>query len=588
MKQKVSNTLKNNSLFIKMFLITAISIVSVSLLITFSSLRMASDLFTDTFSITNMKVLNQIETRFELYSFAIVSAANDVQNNGTIKRGLTNSNENAVETARSNHSIIEQMERIYRNIESYNANMIVLGDEERLYNMNYSNWPISWEALKDNAITQSAINSPRTLQYEFIPSNTFTNKPMIVATKALMERSTDYVYGVLYFPIREEQLKEFYEEYTSRGNEVLLINEQGTIISSNQDELVGVNAMDVLNLAKEVELEELEYKDVHVFDREYMLMSEYLPTYNMYLVNLVDRSVLMNNLVNPTEIIMISVGIVLLAVMVVFVISRRMTKSISELVNQISDMAKYDFNKPVTETGGYEAKKIADSFNFMLNELQEYVDLVVQTQKKQRTAELRALQHQINPHFLYNTLTSVKFMVQQGKKEKATDTIHALISLLQSSLSNINQTITVEEEIKNLKDYVLINQSRYGEQIKVNYFISPDCLDYHLPKLVLQPFIENAFFHGFNKKKEGFIQILIAKKSEFLVCEVIDNGDGMEMEGNQIKVNLKGKRHLFSGIGVRNVHERIQLLYGNQYGVELTSAKGEGTRVKVELPLQKG
>lgn len=564
-----------------------ISIVAVSLLITFSSIRMSSNLFMDTFSISNTKALEQIETQFESYSFAIVSATNEVQNNGTIKKVLTQENQNAIETSKSYHDISWQIERIYPTVESYDANMIVLGKNERLYNMNYSNWPVSWEVLRNHPITQYTMNQPNTLLYQYMPSTSFNDEPMIVATKALMERSTGEIYGVLYFPIREAQLKEFYEGYTSMESELLLVDETGKIVSSNKEKMIGNESIDVLTLAKEVESEEMEFKDVHVFDKDYMLMSQYLPTYNMYLVNLVDKDAVLNNLVNTKEILLISLGIVLLAVIIVFIISRRMTNSISRLVKQISTMAKHDFNVPVAETGGYEAKKIANAFNYMLNELQEYVDLVVLAQQKQRSAELMALQHQINPHFIYNTLASVKFMIQQGKKEKATDMIHALISLLQNALSNVDQTITVEQEITDLKNYVLINQSRYGDGIKVNFFISPDCLDFQLPKLILQPFIENAFFHAFNEKKEGFVQILVSQKGDNLLCEIVDTGDGMEIKGDHTKEDIKEKRHLFSGIGIRNVHERIQLLYGEEYGVEISSEKGEGTKVKVELPLQK-
>lgn len=587
MKKKAFLILRNNSLFIKMFLIMVISIVAVSLLITFSSIRMSSNLFMDTFSISNTKALEQIEIRFEDYSFAIVNAMNEVQNNGTIKRVLTQQNESAIETSKSYHDISRQIERIYPTVEAYDANMIVLGRNERLYNMNYSNWPVSWEVLRNHPITEAAFNEPNRLLYQFMPSTSFNDKPMLVATKALMERSTGEIYGVLYFPIREEDWKELYEGYTSTENKVLLVDRTGKIVSSNQEEMIGQETPELLSMAKEVENEEVEFKDVQVFDTDYLLMSQYLPTYDLYLVNLVDKDAVLENLINTKEILLISLGIVLLAVIVVFIISRRMTNSISRLVKQISTIAKYDFNKPVAETGGYEAKKIANAFNYMLNELQEYVDLVVQAEQKQRSAELMALQHQINPHFLYNTLASIKFMVQQGKQEKATDMIHALISLLQNALSNVDQTITVEQEITDLKNYVLINQARYGNGIKVNFFISPDCLDCQLPKLILQPFIENAFFHAFNEKKEGFVQILVSQKHGSLVCEIVDNGDGMEIKGDHTKEDIKEKRHLFSGIGIRNVHERIQMIYGEEYGVEITSNKGEGTKVKVELPIQK-
>lgn len=563
-----------------------LSIVAVSLLITFSSIRMSSNLFMETFSISNTKALEQIEIRFEDYSFAIVNATNEVQNNGTIKKVLTQENTNAIETSKSYHDISRQIERIYPTVESYDTNMIVLGNNERLYNMNYSNWPVSWDVLRNHPITKYTINRPNTLLYQFMPSTSFNDKPMIVATKALMERSTGEIYGVLYFPILEEQWKELYEGYTSTENEVLLVNRAGQIVSSNKEEMIGDKADELLALAEKVEDEGLEFKDVTISGTDYMLMSQYLPTYDMYLVNLVDKDAVLANLINTKEILLISLGIVLLAVIVVFLISRRITNSISRLVKQISTSGKHDFTKPIDETGGYEAKKIANAFNSMLNELQEYVGLVVQAQQKQRSAELMALQHQINPHFLYNTLASIKFMIQQGKKEKATDMIHALISLLQNALSNVDQTITVEQEIKDLKNYVLINQARYGEGIKVNFFISPDCLDYQLPKLILQPFIENAFFHAFNIQKEGFVQILVSEKGGNLLCEIVDNGDGMEIKGDHTKEDIKEKRHLFSGIGIRNVHERIQMLYGEEFGVEITSEIGNGTKVKVELPLQ--
>lgn len=563
-----------------------LSIVAVSLLITFSSIRMSSNLFMETFSISNTKALEQIEIRFEDYSFAIVNATNEVQNNGTIKKVLTQENTNAIETSKSYHDISRQIERIYPTVESYDTNMIVLGNNERLYNMNYSNWPVSWDVLRNHPITKYTINRPNTLLYQFMPSTSFNDKPMIVATKALMERSTGEIYGVLYFPILEEQWKGLYEGYTSTENEVLLVNRAGQIVSSNKEEMIGDKADELLALAEKVEDEGLEFKDVTISGTDYMLMSQYLPTYDMYLVNLVDKDAVLANLINTKEILLISLGIVLLAVIVVFLISRRITNSISRLVKQISTSAKHEFNRPIAETGGYEAKKIANAFNSMLNELQEYVGLVVQAQQKQRSAELMALQHQINPHFLYNTLASIKFMIQQGKKEKATDMIHALISLLQNALSNVDQTITVEQEIKDLKNYVLINQARYGEGIKVNFFISPDCLDYQLPKLILQPFIENAFFHAFNIQKEGFVQILVSEKGGNLLCEIVDNGDGMEIKGDHTKEDIKEKRHLFSGIGIRNVHERIQMLYGEEFGVEITSEIGNGTKVKVELPLQ--
>jgi two-component system sensor histidine kinase YesM len=145
----------------------------------------------------------------------------------------------------------------------------------------------------------------------------------------------------------------------------------------------------------------------------------------------------------------------------------------------------------------------------------------------------------------------------------------------------------VAQEVENLKHYVLINQKRYGERIKVNYFISPDCLSYKVPKLVLQPFMENAFFHGFNQKHEGSINVLIWKDGGTLICETVDNGDGMEISAETKLPKQKRKQQLFSGIGVKNVHERIQLMYGEEYGVTISSELGEGTKVHITMPINK-
>lgn len=342
---------------------------------------------------------------------------------------------------------------------------------------------------------------------------------------------------------------------------------------------------ELLKHAKEIDEDGLDYKNAIVMDRNQIILTEYLPSFDLYIVNLVDKKLVMKNLIDTKAIIFISITIVSIALFIVFLISRRLTKSLTNLVKQISNMPKYDFDQYVTVSGSYETRELANTFNYMLDELHDYVEELMETQKKQRKAELAALQQQINPHFLYNTLASIKIMVEQGNKENAGETIRALISLLQNTVGNISETISVEQELMNMKNYAFINQMRYGQRIKVNYYISPDCLAFQLPKLIIQPFIENAFFHGFNKKSDGYIHIMIAQEGEKLVCEVVDNGDGMQVNREHRLPSHKSKRQLFSGIGVNNVNDRIKLLYGKEYGVAITSQIGKGTRVKIHLPL---
>ncbi|MBM7539870.1 cache domain-containing sensor histidine kinase [Amphibacillus cookii] len=574
-----------NGLFIKLFSVTLISIILVSTLITLSTIRVSTNLFLETFSITNSKIIQQITSQFNHFSATVATTVNQIENNGVIKRVLNEEDDDSVTLAGSYYQVNQELERIYTNLQTFDANLVVSGRNQHLYNMNYIYWPVSKPYIESLRITEKAHASPHALTYHAMETAVIENDRVIVAVKALTERLSDYIYGTVYISIRESQLREFYQGYTSEGNDVILIDQTGQIVSSSQAGLIGTEEHDLLAIAESTYLSDQEHTEVEWGKRDYLLLTEYLPGFDMYLVNLIDRQMVVRSLINTGEILLISVVIILFALGMVWFVTRRITKSLTRLVKQISKIAKYNFSERVTEEGGYESNQIAKAFNHTLDELETYVGIVLESQKRQRNAELKSLQHQINPHFLYNTLTTVKFMVMQGDPEHAMSTIHALITLLQSTLGEVSETVTVEQELENTKNYVTINQARYGERIKVNYFIGPDCQSLHLPKLVLQPFIENAFFHAFNKKKDGFIQILIRRHGKFLYGEVVDDGDGMVINKDKFPTKYKKKSQLFSGIGMRNVHERIQLLYGDQYGVEVTSELSKGTKVTIKLPI---
>lgn len=206
-------------------------------------------------------------------------------------------------------------------------------------------------------------------------------------------------------------------------------------------------------------------------------------------------------------------------------------------------------------------------------------------QKEKRKAEISALQMQINPHFIYNTLSSIKWLVWQENKSKASEVIDAFISLLRNTISNKNEMITVSDEIENLKNYVLINHVRYGDKINVNFFVMPECEGYIIPKLILQPFIENAFFHAFTDRDSGSIHVFVNKNNENLICEIIDNGIGMTSEDlKNIYTGNHKKNNNFTSIGINNVNDRIKLIYGDNHGVNITSEPERGTIVKLSLP----
>jgi two-component system, sensor histidine kinase YesM len=568
-----------------MFSLTFMMIVIVSITITWTTIRMSEDFFIEKFSITNSKVMNEVKTSFESFNYSIVLASNNLLQSSTIKRTLTEKETN-YEKMSSYYNMGQQMNRIQSNLDVYEVGIILTGINGVSYTTDSNYWPITEQELRTDTITLTTLNEPKKLLYQFDHRITQKDDRYIVASKAMMDRISGNVYGVMYFTIKENEFKRLYSSYTSPGNNVFVIDKSGMIVSSSQTEQIGEKAEEFLDYAKKVEANSNQYIIENFMGKDQIILMEYLPVLDMYLFNVIDRQTAIGELIDKRDIFLISIGIVFVALIIVFLISRRMTGSLSRLVKQISNVPKYDFDQYVSVTGTYETRQIGNAFNSMLDELHEYVEKLVLSQKKERNAELAALQQQINPHFLYNTLTSIKFMVRQGGIEETESTINALISLLQNTIGNVSETITIKQELDNLKNYVFINQKRYGNRIKVNYFVTQDCLDFQIPKLILQPFIENSFFHGFTRKPEGYINVLIWQEDGNLICEVVDNGDGMDVTSDTKLPKTNRKQQHFSGIGVRNVHERIQLIYGGSYGVEISSKLGEGTKVHFSLPIR--
>lgn len=224
----------------------------------------------------------------------------------------------------------------------------------------------------------------------------------------------------------------------------------------------------------------------------------------------------------------------------------------------------------------------------MLDEMQQYIDKLMEVEKAKREAEIHSLQMQINPHYIYNTLASVKWLIWQGNKEKSVQVIDVFIRLLRNTISNKKEFITLKEEIENLKDYVIINQTRYGNSVNVEYYVLPDCEEQKIPKLILQPFVENAFFHAFPQGQQGTISIFARMSEGQLKIEIIDDGIGMDNQTVRTLLDKsEGQKEHFTGIGVNNVDDRMKLIYGQNYGILIESKRGEGTKITLCFPENK-
>lgn len=304
------------------------------------------------------------------------------------------------------------------------------------------------------------------------------------------------------------------------------------------------------------------------------------------IVSVVSKESLFSDL-NQTR-MMALLNLVLAIFLMIFVnqyVAVRITDPLKKLEKSIQGIEMKQ--QPVVYIGGPpEIQHLGLTIRFMVEELQELTDKMVKEQEEKRKNELDALQSQINPHFLYNTLDSIMWMIESERYEDAVSMVQALGRLLRISLSRGKNVISVGDELQHARSYLAIQRYRYKNKFTSYFEVEPDIEQYKTIKLVIQPLIENAIYYGMEYMDgEGEIHIRAYTREQDLYLEVEDNGPGMPEE--QVEHLLTGgekARQKGSGIGLKNVNQRIQLYFGTQYGLEIESEPDEGTVVRIHIP----
>ena len=292
-----------------------------------------------------------------------------------------------------------------------------------------------------------------------------------------------------------------------------------------------------------------------------------------------------SNVGEVTRILVLSALAVLLAALLSsIVISRALSrplKGLSAAMRQFEKSADRFTYAPVG--GAREVQALSESFGHMVVKIQQLMDTVRREEINLRKTELKALQAQINPHFLYNTLDSISWMCEQGRNAEAVQMVNALAQLFRISISKGHELIPIRSELRHAESYLKIQQHRYKNQFSYRFDVDEGCLDFLCNKITLQPIIENAIYHGINGLvDEGEIVITLRADGSDVVFTVADNGVGMEEE--QIQAILRKERSDHTGIGIKNVNDRLKIYFGEGYGITIRSEPDEGAVVTIRMP----
>lgn len=284
----------------------------------------------------------------------------------------------------------------------------------------------------------------------------------------------------------------------------------------------------------------------------------------------------------------IVIGICIFSAMLGILISHQFHKRMKVLVQAMEQVENGNLAVNVPILSNDEIGKISVSFNEMCKKLQDYINQVYNAEIQRKNAELNALQAQIDPHFLYNTLESIKAQALKAGDEKAAQMVCLLGNLFRWSSRYKEKVVYLEDELDYMKSYLELMNYRLDNQLDIDIVSEDRYLDYGIPKLILQPIIENTIRHGFSEEGEKrIVGIVVKQKQEKLEITVYDNGKGISPERlSRIKENLEEAaiNEEGSSVGIRNVNQRIRLMFGTEYGVMIRSIENIGTAIKIVLP----
>lgn len=568
----MKKTFKEYELFTKLMIILFIALFTQAMIISFFIYDRSKNAYIDLFDKSNELALGKIQRDFETLNDNIENTLTTVATNSAVEDYFS-ANEQTSLKKFNNLKEIQQMNRSFTAISPYiNYDLMIFGESGRTFVGNDMVTNIDAPTFIQSDVIQKVRENKASTQMVFVDFG-LTKRDQTSQSILFIKKLTsafNQIYGYAVLAITSDEFANLFNDTIhSDISKIYLINDSNEIIASNEINLIGTKT----DLLKDLASNETKTIGHNRFTR--------VPLYrqNSALISKIDIHSLTNQMGVILPIILFNLITVLVVGAFVFSYMNRQTKSIYALIHSLKHLKNVPKATQVKVQGTYETKILGTTINQLLTTIDENYMTSIENEKKKRTLEIQTMQAQIHPHFIYNTLTSLKFLIWQKENQKAISGIDNFIDLLRSTIGKKDERITVKEELKSVKSYINILSLRYGEDISTRLMIPEELLSYKVPNMMIQPIIENAYLHAFQTKKVGFITLFGKINNNHLIFEIVDNGDGFDT-----KQKANGKDY-FSGIGIKNVDERIKLLFGEDYGLEVHSIIGSGTTVKIILPL---
>ena len=577
-KKIVYNRSIRNSIFIY-FTIT--SLVAVLLIVISIYSRLSSQLY-DTVKQENVNLVNRVDSSMEVYLRNIMKLSD------TIYYGIIKN------TNLSEDSIGEKLTLLYNNNKEQVSNIALISKEgEPISVVPAARFRKNFKA-EDEEWFVNALNKTENIHFTLPHVQKMFEKgdnsynwviSMSRAVEITVGGSTEQ--AVLLIEMAYQGLEEVLDEVTlGNGGYIYLMDSKGDIIWHPKFELIASGRV------KENNLVAAGYDDgsrEEIFNGTRQTVVTKTVGYTGWkLVGVIKGTgISLNMLKTRLFIVFVILLIIFIVILINSYISFRVTNPIRELEKSVKALEEGNLDADIYMGGSYEVQHLGKSVQDMKFRIKGLMQDIVSEHEEKRKSEFDSLQAQINPHFLYNTLDIIVWQIENEKQSEAVHTVTALARFFRLSLGKGKNIVTVKDEIDHVKNYLMIQHMRFKNKFDYEFDIAEDVLELPSLKLMLQPLVENAIYHGMEfMDGDGMIMVKAWRKEDELYLSVADNGLGMTED--KVEMILTGKstsgNGRGSGIGVKNVNERIKLYFGEAYGLTIDSEPDEGTTVIIHLP----
>lgn len=412
------------------------------------------------------------------------------------------------------------------------------------------------------------------------------NNKLVFCSRLVFDKNTMLPVGVLTIGLNIDFFQNIYNDITTEENDILVLNcNQQVLVESEQN---------IGKIVKSINHMDVQEQGVFYKDKEYLVTYKILEKSGICIINLIDTKNISNKagkmLISTWYVIVVAI---ILSILLALWLYKEVESSLKILSARIADVKKGDFSPKNTVVTQDEIGSVINAFDQMVIKIEELMDNVAKETTQRKNAQLKALQFEydalqskLNPHFLYNTLESINSLAKLNHDNIVADSINLLGNYLRETISNRGRYVMLREEIMNVRHYIILQNMSFGGRIHLDFDLDPILMDTIVPKLILQPLVENSIVHGIEPRAGyGYICIEARCSGKDMEITIEDNGIGISEEWIKGNIGDENRENKHTRVGLEAVHKRLKILYGEKYGIKIRRGNISGTIVTLKMPI---